>query len=270
MNASRLLVAAALAAALAGCAQKAADAPRADNVAVIDGKPLSRNTFEQYVAGVTSKPVSELPIEERNELLDGLVRATIVAAETERNGVASRPEVVATLDIQRLSILQRAAAQELLKGRQPSEEELRAEYDIRVGKMDKTQYHLSHIQVPTAEAAQQLIAELNKGAKFDNLARQHSIDANSKAAGGDLQWAPPSAMPPSFVVALREMKKGEYAKSPLRTDFGWHVLKLNDTRENTPPPFESAREQLVESVQQKQFEAYVDSLVAKAKVTKTP
>lgn len=269
MNCSRLLLTAAAALALAGCA-KEAEAPKEDVVAVIDGKPLSRNTFEQYVAGVTSKPVAEISVKERDELLDGLVRASVVAAEAERSGIATRPEVAATLDIQRLTILQRASAQELLKDRQPSEEELRAEYEIRIEQMDKTQFHLSHIQVDSAEAAQKLIAELDKGAKFDALARQHSMDANSKAQGGDLQWVPPSALPESFAVALREMKKGQHSKTPLKTDFGWHVLLLQDTREATPPPFESAREQLVQAVQQKQFEAWVDGLMQKAEVTKTP
>lgn len=269
MNASRPMLAALCAVALAACTQQAA-VPKEEVVATIDGKPLSRNTFEQYVVGVTSKPIEEVPEADRAELLDGLVRANVVAAEAERSGITARPEVAATLDIQRLTILQRAAGQELLKDRKPSEEELRAEYDLRVAEMDKTQYRLSHIVVDSAEAATKLIEQLDKGGNFANLARQHSLDNNTKAEGGDLQWATPSGMPPSFAVAVRELKKGEYSKSPLRTDLGWHVIRVTDSREATAPPFEEVREQLVQAVQQKQFEAWVDGLVAKAKITKTP
>src|SRR5690606_32687074 len=150
-------------------------------VAVIDGKPLSRNTFEQYVAGVTNKPVSEVTPEERDELLDSLVRAAVVEAEAERSGITARPEVAAALDIQRLTIVQRATAEDVVKVRQPSEQELRAEYDLRVAALGNTEYRLSHIAVETAEAATALIEQLNKGANFANLARDNSLDNNTKA-----------------------------------------------------------------------------------------
>lgn len=269
MNASRLMLAALGAVALAACTQQS-PLPKEEVVATIDGRPVSRNTFEQYVTGVTGMPLEEVPEAGRNELLDALVRASVVAAETERSGLASRPEVAATLDIQRLTILQRAAAQELLKDRQPGEPELRAEYDLRVAAMDKTEYRLSHIVVDSSDAASKLIEQLDKGGNFASLARQHSLDNNTRAEGGDLQWAGPSGMPPSFAVAVQELKKGEYSKTPLRTDVGWHVVRVTDSREATAPPFDSVREQLVQSVQQKQFDAWVDGLLAKSTVTKTP
>lgn len=269
MNPCRLMLAALGAAALAACTQQPS-MPKEEVVATIDGRSLSRNTFEQYVAGVTGMPLEELPEAGRNELLDALVRASVVAAETERSGIAARPEVAATLDIQRLTILQRAAAQELLKDRQPSEQELRAEYDLRVTEMDKTEFRLSHIVVDSSDAANQLIEQLDKGGNFANLARQNSLDNNTRAEGGDLQWAGPSSMPPSFAVAVGQMKKGEHSKTPLRTDVGWHVIRLTDSREATAPPFDTVREQLVQAVQQKQFDAWVDGLIASTRITKTP
>jgi len=269
MNASRLLLAALAAAALAACTQQPAT-PKDQVVATIDGKPLSRNTFEQYVTGVTERPLAEVSEAEQAELLDGLVRANVVAAEAERSGLTKRPEVAAALEIQRLTILQRAAGQDLLKNRQPSEDELQAEYDLRVATMDKTQYRLSHIAVDSAEAATKLIEQLDKGANFAALAREHSLDNNTKAEGGDLLWSTPSGMPPTFAVAIRDLKKGEYSKTPLRTDVAWHVVRLTDSRDATAPPFANVRDQLVQAVQQKQFEAWVDGLMTKAKVTKTP
>jgi peptidyl-prolyl cis-trans isomerase C len=270
MNASRPLLLAAIAVAtLAACSQNPGPA-KEDVVATIDGKPVSRNTFEQYAAGVVSKPVSELSEEERDELLESLVRASVVAAEAERSGIAARPEVAGTLDIQRLTILERASAAEYLKERVPSEEELRAEYDLRVADMDKIQYRLSHIQLPTAEDAAKVIEQLDKGANFAALAQQISQDANSRDKGGDLEWSGPAAMPPSFAVAVAAMKKGETSKTPLRSEVGWHVVRLTDSREAVAPPFESVREQVVQAVNAKVFQAWTDSLVEKAKITKTP
>jgi peptidyl-prolyl cis-trans isomerase C len=269
MNAYRLLLAALCSAALAACTQQPAT-PKDQVVATIDGKTLSRNTYETYVSGVTERPFAEVPEVERQELLEGLVRAVVVANEAERTGVTQRPEVAAALEIQRLTLLQRATGQDLVKDRQPSEDELRAEYDLRVADMEKTQYRLSHIAVETSEAAARLIEQLDKGANFAALARQHSLDNNTKAEGGDLLWSTLGGMPPTFAVAVREMKKGEHSKTPLRTDVAWHVIRLTETRDATPPPFDSVREQLVQAVQQKQFEAWVDGLMTRAKVTKTP
>jgi peptidyl-prolyl cis-trans isomerase C len=254
---------------LAGCAQESGPASE-DIIATVNGKPVARNTFEQYAQGVSEKPASELTDEQRASLLDNLVRAAVVADEAERSGLAARPEVAGTLEIQRLRILERASAQEHLKGRTPSEAELKAEYDLRVTNMDRMQYRLSHIQVATAEEAQQVIEQLGKGASFAALARERSLDQGSRAQGGDLLWAGPSGMPPSFATAVASLKKGEVTPTPLRTDVGWHVVRMMDSREAQAPPFDSVREQLVEAVREKQFKAFTDSLVEKASITKTP
>lgn len=270
MKACRIALAAlAVAAALAACTQEPGMA-KEEIIATVNGKPVSRNTYEQYAVGVTSKPSAELTQEQRDQLLENLVRAAVVAENAEATGLAARPEVAGTLAIQRLELLERASAEEYLKDRPPSEEELRAEYDLRVSTMDKTQYRLAHIQVASAEDGQKVIEQLNKGGNFAALAREHSQDVNTKDQGGDLMWASPSGMPPSFATAARELKKGEVSKTPLRTDIGWHVVKLLESRDAQAPPFEEVRQQLMQAVREKQFRAFTDSLVEKAKVTKTP
>jgi peptidyl-prolyl cis-trans isomerase C len=269
MSVFRIALAALALAGLAACTQNPG-LSKDEIVATVNGKPVSRNTFEQYAIGVASKPPAELTPEQRDTLLDNLVRAAVIADNAETSGLAARPEVAGTLDIQRLRILERASAEEYLKDRTPSEEELKAEYDLRVAGMDKMQYRLSHIQVATSEEAQKLIEQLGKGANFAALAREHSLDTNSKAEGGDLMWSGPSGMPASFATAINELKKGETGKTPLRSDVGWHVVKLVDAREAQAPPFESVREQLVQAVREKQFTAFTDGLVEKAKITKTP
>lgn len=269
MSASRIALAALALAGLAACTQQPG-MPKGEIIATINGKPVSRNTFEQYAVGVTSKPSAELTQEERDELLETLVRAAVVADNAETTGLAARPEVAGTLAIQRLELLERASAQDFLKDRTPSEEELRAEYDLRVGRMDKQQFRLAHIQVATVEEAQKLIEQLGKGGNFAALAREHSLDAGTKDQGGELVWAAPSGMPESFATAMKELKKGEVSKTPLRTDVGWHVVRMLESREAKAPPMEEVRDQLLQAVRQKQFQAFTDSLVEKAKITKTP
>ena len=267
----RVLAAMAIAALGAACAQKAPDPAAADkSVATVDGKSISSNTFGQYVKGAASKPPEDLTPEQRGQLLDNLVRAEVVAQEAEKNGTATKSETRALLDMARLQILQRAVAEQYLKDRPNSDPELRAEYDLRIAQLPKLRYRASHILVGSEDAAKQLIAQLQKGASFEQLARANSTDAGSKDKGGDLNWFTPEAMTPPFAEAVQKLKKGETTAAPVKTEFGWHVIRLTDTADNPPPPFESVKDRLGQMVQEKKFSAYVDTLLAKAKVTKTP
>ncbi|MCC6631962.1 MAG: peptidylprolyl isomerase [Gammaproteobacteria bacterium] len=272
MSSTRRILAAMTVALLgAACSQKPAATAVADKpVATIDGKTISSNTFSQYVKGAASKPPEEITPEQRTQLLDNLVRAELVAQEAERNGTAARDETRALLDMARLQILQRAMAEQYLKDRPASDQELRAEYDLRIGQLPKLRYRASHILVGTEDAAKQLIEQLNKGASFAQLARANSTDPGSKDKGGDLDWFTPESMTPPFAEAVQKLKKGETAAAPVKTEFGWHVIRLVDTADNPPPPFESVKDRLGQMVQEKKFSAYVDTLLAKAKVTKTP
>ena len=267
----RILAALALAALGAACAQKSPTSATNDKpVATVDGKAISSNTFSQYVKGTASKPPEDLTPEQRTQLLDNLVRAEVVAQEAEKSGMAAKDETRALLDMARLQILQRATAEAYLKDRPASEQELRAEYDLRIGQLPKLRYRASHILVGTEDAAKQLITQLQKGASFEQLARANSTDSGSKERGGDLDWFTPDSMTPPFAEAVQKLKKGETTAAPVKTEFGWHVIRLTDTAENPPPPYESVKDRLGQMVQEKKFNAYVDTLLAKAKVTKTP
>jgi peptidyl-prolyl cis-trans isomerase C len=256
---------------VAGCAQKpAATAPvKVDNVAVVDGHPISRNTYNYYVKGVAGKPAEDLTSEQRAELLNNLVRGEVVAQSAEKDGTAARDETRAVMELTRLQVLQQAASQAYLKDRKPSAEELQAEYDLQMAQISKIQYRASHILVPTQAAAQKIIDELGKGANFADLARKNSTDAGSKDRGGDLDWFSPEGMTPPFAKAVAAMKKGETTKVPVQTQFGWHVIKLVDTRESAPPPLDSVKDRLVQIVEGKKFKAYTDKLVAQAKIEKS-
>lgn len=264
----RSLASLAVMAALAACTPKTETKP-VDAVANVDGHAVARSTYKEYAKGVAGKPAEDLTPEQQNELLDSLVRGEVIATSAEASGIAAREETQAALALSRLSILQQAVQQDYLKDRKPSEEELRAEYDLQISQLDSQQFRASHILVPTEEAAKQLIAQLKGGANFGALAKAQSTDAGSKDRGGDLDWFTPGSMTPPFAEAVRKLKKGETTTEPVKTQFGYHVIRVTDTRQAAPPPYESVKDRLVQIVENKKFKAYVDGLVEKAKVTKT-
>jgi peptidyl-prolyl cis-trans isomerase C len=255
-------------AALAACSQQ--NAPKKeDNVAVVNGHAITRNTYNEYAKGAAGKPAEDLTEAQRTELLDNLIRAEVIAADAEAKGVAQQDETRAGLDLARLNVLSQAATQYYLKDRKASEEELRAEYDLQVAGMSKMEYRASHILVPTEEAAKQVIAQLKAGADFAQLARRVSGDKTSAPNGGDLEWFAPSSMTPVFADAVTGLKKGETSQTPVKTEYGWHVLRVTDTRATVPPPYEGVKDRLGKLVESKKFKAYADGLVTKAKVTKS-
>jgi len=164
-------------------------------------------------------------------------------------------------------VLEQAMQEKYLKARTPTDADLKAEYDNQVALMPKTEYHARHILLPTQEAAQATISKLEKGAKWEELAKQ-STDPGSKNNGGDLGWFSPERMVPQFSGALLALKPNEFTHQPIQTQFGWHVIQLLGTREVTPPPYDQVKGRLEQVVQAKKFRAYGDELMKGAKVEK--
>jgi peptidyl-prolyl cis-trans isomerase C len=138
-----------------------------------------------------------------------------------------------------------------------------------VAAMPKTEYHAHHILLKTKEEAEAVLAKLKKGAKFETLASAQSTDPGSKANGGDLGWFNPSGMVKEFSAALATVKKGQTTPAPVQSEFGWHVIRLDDTRETAPPSFESVKDRLAQRVEAKKFKTYEEDLLKTAKIEKT-
>jgi peptidyl-prolyl cis-trans isomerase C len=270
MNIARLSVVTALVL-LAGCAQKGAQstgtAAAPKPVATVNGQPLTTAQFELFSKAVAGKASSELNAAQRSQALDTLVRAEAVAQQAEKEGLDKQGDAPPSLALARLQILEQAAMTNYLKDHKATDAELKAEYDTQVAAMPKTQYKARHILVKTKEEADQILAELKKGAKFEKLAAEHSLDG-SKTNGGDLGWFSPANMVKPFADAVAALKKGETTQTPVQTEFGWHVIRLDDTRETTPPAFDTVKDRLVQIVEAKKFKAYGDGLVSVAKVEK--
>ncbi len=260
----------AVAACLAACQPKGTGSVSAGNqsppVAVVNGVPIGRDFYEFYVKGIAGgRSSSELTAAERKAALDNLIRAEVVAQQADKDGLAQDPQTLNLLELSRLNVLEQSASQRYLKDRKPTEEELRAEYETEVQQLPHQEYHARHILVATEPYADKLIEELDKGANFSDLAKRESMDS-SKDNGGDLGWFSPDRMEPAFASAVVALKPGEYTHRPVHTEYGWHIIMLEGTRDVTPPPYDSVRQRLQQIVQEKKFRAYEDGLLKNAKI----
>jgi len=253
---------------IAGCSPKGATEGAGKPVATVNGTAISQDFFEFFSKTVAGKPSAELSPEQRSQVLDALVRAELSAQAAEKAGLGKSGDAAFQLEVARLQILQDALYSGYLKDHKATDAELKAEYDSQVAQMPKTQYHAHHILVATKDEADQVIAALKKGAKFETLAGQKSSDPGSKAKGGDLDWFNGSQMVKPFTDAVAALKKGEVTAAPVQTNFGWHVIRLDDTREVAPPAFETVKDRIAQILDSKKVKAYGEELTKAAKIDK--
>jgi peptidyl-prolyl cis-trans isomerase C len=247
-------------AAAPAASDKPAAAPAA--VAVVDGTAISREAYDDYLKGLLrGKPAADVTAEEKNQVLDQMINMQLIAAQAEKDGLEKDPDVATRVALLRTQILADAAAQKYVKSNEPSDQDLHAAYDAAT---DKTEYHAAHILVPTKEKAEQLIKKIKGGAKFEDVAKAESTD-NSKANGGDLGWFTTARMVKPFGDAVKGLKKGETTPEPVQTQYGWHIIRLIDTRD---APFDQMKPQLTNAIMQKKFQDYIDSLKKTAKIEK--
>jgi peptidyl-prolyl cis-trans isomerase C len=248
------------------------DKPDAGAVATVNGTPISRTTYDIYVKSLlqqSGKSAADLTPEQKAQVLDELIGMQLIAAEAVKDGVDKDPDVTARLALLRIRVLTDAQSQKYLKDKEPTDAELHAQYDTAVAGLDKTEYKGRHILVATKEKAQELIKKIKGGAKFEDVAKAESTDS-SKTNGGDLGWFTPTRMAKPFGDAVRTMKKGEMTQEPVQTQFGWHIIKIDDIRDATPPPFDQVKQQLTNQLIQKKLLAYVDGLKKSATIVKQP
>ena len=259
---------------LAACAKKPETAPAAgatpsNAVATVNGTPISRDAYEFYVKAVTGgKEPSQLTPDQRGQLLDAMIGMELMAQQADKDGLQKDPQTSAAIAVDSMHILADAESQHYLKDKEPTDQELQAEYTSAISKMDKVEYHARHILVANKDLAVALIKRLKAGAKFSQLARENSIDA-SKTSGGDLGWFQASRMVKPFADAVRALKPGEITPQPVQTQFGWHIIQLIATRPVTPPPFAEVKQQVANRLLQKKLQAYVQQLEKSATIQKS-
>jgi peptidyl-prolyl cis-trans isomerase C len=250
-------------------APEKAAAPATPPVATVNGTAISRLEYDTYLKSLLrGRPATDLTSEQKNQVLDEMINMQLLASQGTKEEVEKDPDVAAQLAVVRMRVLADAESAKYLKDKQPTDAELHTEYDSAVTSMDKTEYHARHILVSSKEAAEAAIKKIKGGAKFEDVAKAESTDS-SKANGGDLGWFSLARMAKPFGDAVKGLKKGEMTSTPVQTQFGWHVIKLEDTRETSPPPFDQVKQQVNNGVMQKKLQAYVESLKKTAKIDKS-
>jgi peptidyl-prolyl cis-trans isomerase C len=243
-------------------APAASDKPATPPVAIVDGTPISREAYDDYLKGLLrGKPQTDVTAEEKNQVLDQMINMQLIATQAEKDGMDKDADVATRIVLLRTQVMADAAAQKYVKNNEPSDAELHAAYDAAV---DKTEYHASHILVATKEKALQVLKKLKGGTKFEDVAKAESTD-NSKANGGDLGWFTTARMVKPFGDAVKGLKKGELTAEPVQTQYGWHIILLVDTRDQ---PFDQMKPQLSSALMQKKFQAYIEDLKKNAKIEK--
>ncbi|WP_035051856.1 peptidylprolyl isomerase [Andreprevotia chitinilytica] len=236
----------------------------AGNVATVNGVAIPDSKLEFYVKQVTERGQKDTP-ELRAKIKEELVRSEVLSQEAAKKGLDKTPDVQARLDIAKQQILGGSLVNDYVKNNQVSDADLKKEYDKIKAGMSGKEYKARHILVKDEAEAKAILAELKKGKKFDDIAKAKSLDKASGAQGGDLGWANPSGFVPEFAKALTELSKGKISE-PVKTQFGWHIIKLDDVREAKGPSFDEVKADLQRQVQGERAQKYVDDLVSKAKV----
>ena len=236
----------------------------ATRVATVNGVAIPKSRVDIVVRAQQQRGV---PDSEglRNEIKEQLIVREIVAQEAAKKGLAKSPDVLAQLELSRQEVLWGAYIAEFIKNTPISDAQIKTEYERVKAQRGEKEYKVRHILVENEDEAKQVIADLKKGRKFEELAKQ-SKDPGSKDRGGDLDWNAPAGYVKPFADAMVKLTKGKYTEAPVQTQFGWHVILLEDVRDTKFPTLDEAKPQIAQALQQQQFTKAVQDLRAKAKV----
>jgi peptidyl-prolyl cis-trans isomerase C len=251
--------------AAAGLASLAA---QAQNITTVNGKPVPKARVDAIVSQVQKQAQArgqQVPPDLEKLVRDKVVTDEILSQEAERRGLGASPEFKAQMELARQSILIGLLSQDLDKKASVSDADVQKEYDKFKAQASGTEYKARHILVEKEDEAKALIAQLKAGAKFEDLAKKNSKDPGSAPNGGELDFASPSSYVPEFSQALVALKKGEYTETPVKTQFGYHIIKLEDTRPAQFPPLADVKAQIQQRLAQQKAAAFRDELRAKAK-----
>lgn len=236
----------------------------AQNAAVVNNKPIPKQRVDDFVAALVAQGRPDTP-ELRAAVRDELIARELFVQEAEKKGLTRNADVQRQLDNLRQDVLIRALIRDHLKAHPVKDDEIKAEYDkIRKQAGDK-EYRARHILVESEDEAKQIIDQLKKGAKFEDLAKK-SKDTGSAQSGGDLDWNTPQTFVKEFSDAMVKLEKGKFTETPVKTQFGYHVIRLDDTREAKAPPVEEVRPQIQQEIERRRVQELQQSLRAKAKI----
>jgi peptidyl-prolyl cis-trans isomerase C len=236
----------------------------AQNIAIVNGKPVPKARMETLVTQATRSGQAVTPEMER-QARDQLVLREIFAQEAEKRGIGGTREFRAQLELARQSLLIRELFEDHKRKNPITDAAAKAEYDKFKAQATGTEYRARHILVEQEAEAKALIAQIKGGASFEELAKQHSKDPGSGANGGDLDFAKADSYVPEFGQAMVRLQKGQMTDAPVKTQFGWHIIRLEDTREAPFPAFADVKDQVKQRLEQLQAQTFQEELRKRAK-----
>ena len=265
----------------AGCAVLLAGALAlpafAQNIAVVNGKPVPQSRLDDMMAQIQAQAASrgqQVPPDMKEQIKKAVIEREIFMQEAERQGIDKTPDYQSKMALMRQSVMINELFEGYEKKNPVTDEEAKAEYDRIAGEQAKAavgakEYAAHHILVEKEADAKSIIAQIKKGAKFEDIAKKQSKDPGSGAKGGDLGWANPAGYVPEFAEAMKKLGKGEMTQEPVKTQFGYHIIRVDDVRDAKAPElpkFDDVKAQIKQQLAQKKVAKYQEDLRAKAKV----
>jgi peptidyl-prolyl cis-trans isomerase C len=237
----------------------------AQNIAIVNGKPVPKarvDALAQQLAA-SGRPV---PPDLEPQLKEEIIAREVFMQEAQKQGLEATPDYRAQLELARQAILIRALFENYRKQNPVTDADVQAEYDKFAAANGGKEYKARHILVETEAEAQKIIADLKKGAKFEDIAKKQSKDPGSGANGGDLDWANPASFVPEFSEAMIKLKPGETTAVPVKSQFGYHVIRVDEVRSAQLPKVDEVKPQVTQQLQQQRLQKYQEDLRAKAKI----
>ncbi|HYW58727.1 MAG TPA: peptidylprolyl isomerase [Polaromonas sp.] len=251
--------------ALAGLMALGASGTFAQNVAVVNGKPVPKARLDALAQQLarSGRPVTP---EMQTQIRQEVIAREVFMQEAEKRGLAGTEDFKLQMELARQAILVRELFADHQKKNPVTDADMKAEYDKFVATNGGKEYKARHILVEKEDEAKTIIASLKKGGKFEDLAKKSSKDSGSGANGGNLDWANPSSYVAEFSEAMIKLNKGQTTDAPVKTQFGYHVIRVDDIRTAQLPGFEELKPQISQQMQQQRQAAFQQGLMEKAKV----
>ncbi len=231
----------------------------AEPAATVNGTEISNDVLEIYLESRTQKPASEASADERTNALNELKDLYLLTTQARARELAKNPRTQAQIELQSRGILAQAVAADFVASNPATDAEIEEAYEKQVALAPPLEFKARHILVETQGEANDLVSQLDGGADFAELAKEKSTGP-SGPNGGDLGWFAPNQMVAPFSRAVAGLKNGEFTKEPVQTQFGWHVILREDSRETAPPTLESVRDVMKQRIEQKKLQDYLSEL----------
>jgi peptidyl-prolyl cis-trans isomerase C len=236
-----------------------------DVVATVNGKPIKQSLFDFIVKDATDHG-QKVDDNVRDVIMSKLISSELVLQEAQKSGMDKKPDYLAREELARRELLVNVYIQDYIKNHPVSDADTKAAYEKFKTELGDKEYNARHILLGSEAEAKDVIAQLNKGGDFSKIAKEKSIDPGSKEKGGDLGWFALGGMVKPFGDAVAKLQKGKTSTEAVQTQFGWHVIKLDDVRDLKAPPYDKVKDNLQKQLGQKQKKKMLTDLRAKATV----